>query len=68
MDLARLQTAAMYAPDPPSEQEADTAWQRADAIDQALRPTVSRTDRLWQRLKPRRRPRADDEKELVSSA
>jgi transglutaminase-like putative cysteine protease len=66
MDLARLQTAAMYAPDPPSAAEAETAWQRVDAINAALRTTVSRTDRWWQRVKPRRRPR-DDEEELLAS-
>jgi transglutaminase-like putative cysteine protease len=67
MDLARLQTAAMYAPDPPSEDEAQTAWQRADAIEVALRPSVSRTDRLWHKLKPRRRERVAEEEESVTT-
>jgi transglutaminase-like putative cysteine protease len=61
MDLARLHTAAMYAPEPPSELEASTAWQRVDAIDAALRTTVGRAERWWHRLKPRRRARDDEE-------
>jgi transglutaminase-like putative cysteine protease len=54
MDLARLQTAAMYAPEEPSEDEAETAWQRVDAIDAALRGNVSFVDRWKHRLRPPR--------------
>ena len=39
MSLARLHTAAMYAPDPPSADEADEAWTEVDAIAAALRST-----------------------------
>jgi hypothetical protein len=54
MDLARLQTAAMYAPEEPSEDEAETAWQRVDAIDAALRGNVGFVDRWKFRLRPPR--------------
>jgi transglutaminase-like putative cysteine protease len=54
MDLARLQTAAMYAREEPSTEEADIAWQRYDAIDTALRTSVRRSDRFFARLKLRR--------------
>jgi transglutaminase-like putative cysteine protease len=57
MDLARLQTAAMYAREEPSTEDGETAWQRYDAIDAALRKSVRRTDRFVARLKPRRRRR-----------
>jgi transglutaminase-like putative cysteine protease len=54
MDLARLQTAAMYSREEPSEDEAETAWQRVDAIDAALRGNVSFIDRWKHRLRPPR--------------
>ncbi len=57
MDLARLHTAAMYAPDPPSDSDADTAWNDVDAIDAALRAHVSRSERWITRLRLRRRDR-----------
>jgi len=46
MSLARLHTAAMYAPDPPSAEEADVAWSEVDSISAALRASVPRT-RRW---------------------
>jgi transglutaminase-like putative cysteine protease len=54
MDLARLQTAAMYSREEPSEDEAATAWQRVDAIDAALRRNVRFLDRWKHRLRPPR--------------
>ena len=60
MDLARLHTAAMYSPDPPSPEEADEAWAGVDAISTALRHTVPRTRRWkarWSSIVRRPRPR-----------
>jgi transglutaminase-like putative cysteine protease len=57
MDLARLQTAAMYAPDPPSASDADLAWKAVDDINDALRKTVTRTGRWRSRLRIRPRDR-----------
>jgi hypothetical protein len=56
MDLARLHTAAMFAPDPPSTAEADDAWQQVDTIVEALNSSVTRSARWSARL---RRPPAD---------
>ncbi len=63
MDLARLHTAAMFAPDPPSDAEADTAWEDVDAIDDALRRSVSRSERWVTRLRIRRRDRIDRDRD-----
>ena len=41
MELARLQSAAMFAPDPPTADEATAAWEQVDAIRDALRRTVT---------------------------
>jgi transglutaminase-like putative cysteine protease len=60
MDLARLHTAAMFSPDPPSDDEADAAWNDVDAIDAALRDHVSRSERWITRLRLRRRDRERD--------
>jgi transglutaminase-like putative cysteine protease len=57
MDLARLHTAAMFAPDSPSEADADAAWKHVDAIDAALRDNVTRSERWVTRLRLRRRDR-----------
>jgi hypothetical protein len=57
MDLARLQTAALFAPDPPTEADADAAWQHLDEIDAALRQTVPRSERWITRLRIRKRDR-----------
>ena len=54
MELAQLQTAALFAPDPPSDEDARTAWRNADAVDKALRHAVARTTRWKRRLDPRR--------------
>lgn len=59
MDLARLHTAAMFAPDPPSEADADAAWRDLDAIEAALRQHVTRSERWATRLRLRRRDRPD---------
>jgi transglutaminase-like putative cysteine protease len=59
MDLAQLHTAAMFAPDPPSEADADAAWRHVDAIDAALRQNVTRSERWVTRLRLRRRDRPD---------
>jgi transglutaminase-like putative cysteine protease len=57
MDLARLHTAAMFAPDAPSEEDAIAAWHDVDEIDAALRQTVPRSERWATRLRVRRRDR-----------
>jgi transglutaminase-like putative cysteine protease len=46
MTLARLHTAAMYAAESPSSDEADEAWSEVDAIAAAVRSSVPRT-RRW---------------------
>ena len=57
MGLARLHSAAMFAPEPPSESDAEAAWVHVDAIDAALRETVPRSERWVTRLRLRRRDR-----------
>ncbi len=57
MDLARLHTAAMFAPDPPSSTDADAAWRNVDEIARALRNDVSRSERVISRLRIRPRDR-----------
>jgi hypothetical protein len=52
MELARLQSAAMFAPDPPSASEASFAWEQVDVIRNSLRHTVTRTARWRRRLRP----------------
>jgi transglutaminase-like putative cysteine protease len=59
--LARLQTAALFAPDPPSVDDAEAAWAHVDAITAALRTRVPRTERWISRLRVRRRDRLVDE-------
>jgi transglutaminase-like putative cysteine protease len=46
MSLARLHTAALYAPDAPSPGEAEEAWAEVDSIAAALRASVPRS-RRW---------------------
>ena len=48
MELARLQSAAMFALDEPSPTDADTAWAQVDTIRDAMRRTVARSAR-WRR-------------------
>jgi transglutaminase-like putative cysteine protease len=57
MNLAHLHTAAMFAPEEPSEDDANAAWQCVDAIDDALRTSVSRSERWVSRLRLRRSDR-----------
>ena len=52
MDLARLHTAAMFAPDPPSTAEADEAWKLVDTIVAAVNASVTRSARWSARLRP----------------
>jgi hypothetical protein len=49
MELAELQSAAMYAAEPPSEAQATLAWQQVDSIRRAVRHNVART-RRWRRI------------------
>jgi transglutaminase-like putative cysteine protease len=57
MDLARLQSAALFAEEAPSAADADEAWARVDQIDDALKETVSRSERWITRLRIRKRDR-----------
>jgi transglutaminase-like putative cysteine protease len=59
MDLAALQTAALFAPQVPSADDAETAWQKTDAIDHIIGHQISRLTRWRRRLDPRRE-RDDD--------
>jgi hypothetical protein len=52
MELARLQTSAMFAPDPPTEQQADDAWEHVDTIDRSMRASASWFTRWRYRLRP----------------
>jgi transglutaminase-like putative cysteine protease len=52
MELARLQSAAMFAPDPPTDDEASEAWQQVDVIRASARRTVTRAARWRRRLRP----------------
>jgi transglutaminase-like putative cysteine protease len=54
MELAQLQTAALFAPDPPTADDADRAWVQVDAIDGALSHAISPLARWRRRLDPRR--------------
>jgi hypothetical protein len=46
-----LQSAAMYAPDPPSETDASYAWEQTDAIRTDVRRTIARSIRWRRRLR-----------------
>jgi hypothetical protein len=64
MSLARLHTAAMYAVEAPSREDADAAWSDVDAISSALRTTTPRSKRVrarWKAVLPRRSPRLEDQ-------
>ena len=54
MELARLQSAAMFAPEPPSSVEATYAWEQVDTIRTATRRNIARSAR-WRRILTRRR-------------
>ena len=43
MELARLQSAAMFAPEAPSAVEATIAWEQVDTIRAATRRNVARS-------------------------
>jgi transglutaminase-like putative cysteine protease len=49
MELAQLQSAAMYARETPSEEAASFAWQQVDTIRRTIRHNVART-RRWRRI------------------
>jgi transglutaminase-like putative cysteine protease len=51
MELARLQTVAMFAPDPPTPEQATLAWRHVDVIDHAIRGAAPRLDRWRRRLR-----------------
>jgi transglutaminase-like putative cysteine protease len=53
MDLARLQTAALFAPTGPSTDDGDTAWNDVHLIERALRRATRRSRRWKRRLDPR---------------
>jgi transglutaminase-like putative cysteine protease len=53
MELARLQSAAMFAPDPPTASEAAEAWEQVDVINASSRRTVTRVARWRRRLRSR---------------
>ncbi len=50
IELARLQSAAMFAPEPPPASAATAAWQQVDAIRAAVRHAVARSTRWRRRL------------------
>lgn len=53
MELARLQSAAMFAPEPPSADEASAAWEQVDVIRTSSKRTITRTARWRARLRSR---------------
>jgi transglutaminase-like putative cysteine protease len=63
MDLARLHTAALYAPEPPTEADADQAWQYVDTIDAAVKARVGRVERWKNRIQAMRHDRPDRDAE-----
>jgi hypothetical protein len=50
MELARLQSAAMFALDPPSPTDASFAWEQVDTISSSIRHAVPRSLRWRRRL------------------
>jgi transglutaminase-like putative cysteine protease len=53
MDLARLQTEALFAADAPSPEQVDDAWRRVHDIQAALKKTTRWSRRWRRRLDPR---------------
>jgi hypothetical protein len=53
MELARLQTSALFAPDPPTGDDANDAWHQVHRIERALRHATRWTRRWKRRLDPR---------------
>jgi transglutaminase-like putative cysteine protease len=68
MELARLHTAAMFAAEPPSDDDANAAWELVDQIGAALRESVGRTAMWRTRLRPRPWERAEREREPADDA
>jgi len=64
VDLARLQTAAVFAPEPPSDDEARRAWEAVGRIERAVRAGTTRRDRLRSQF---RRPRRASRKEAAGA-
>jgi transglutaminase-like putative cysteine protease len=53
MELARLQTAALFADQPPSEAQVDDAWEQLHLIERALKRATTASRRWRRRLDPR---------------
>jgi len=51
MELARLQSAAMFAGEPPSDDDAKHAWEEADTITSEVRHNIARLTRWRRRLR-----------------
>jgi hypothetical protein len=51
LELARLQSAAMFAADPPSDGDATQAWEQADTIRSEVRHNIARSTRWRRRLR-----------------
>jgi hypothetical protein len=51
LELARLQSAAMYDETPPTPADATHAWEQTDAIRDSVRRTIARPTRWRRRLK-----------------
>jgi hypothetical protein len=56
LELARLQSAAMYAEEAPTPAEASQAWDQADTIRDTVRRTIARSTRWRRRLRQVRSP------------
>ncbi len=56
LELARLQTTAMYAEEPPTAADASYAWEQADSIRDTVRRTIARSVRWRRRLRQVRAP------------
>jgi hypothetical protein len=54
--LAHLQTSALYAPDDPSDDDAEQAWQHVVTIERAIAATTRRSVRWKRRIHPDRSP------------
>jgi transglutaminase-like putative cysteine protease len=54
--LAHLQTSALYAPDDPSDDDAEQAWRHVDTIERAIAASTRRSVRWKRRIRPDRSP------------
>ncbi|HEX5096108.1 MAG TPA: DUF3488 and transglutaminase-like domain-containing protein, partial [Acidimicrobiia bacterium] len=63
MELARLHTAALYAADVPTDEEAEQAWSCVDQIDAAVKNRVGRVERWKNRIRAMRQDRPDRDTE-----